>query len=169
MKINNSNNIIDMFLPSYGNHGINQPNWDEERKMFIKDEHESAAGHRSYFGVRISKNFVVMEKVGNYYTQTYINSVILLAYDGKKLKTISQHDFDKVHYDAQLIRSVVEQMIYNYLASQMKFSGRSINEQELKETVKTLVDASYRSIFDQEYKSMLSIVFALIEQGNINN
>ena len=152
--LHNNDDMLDMILPVWGQPRINLPIWDKGRQMFITDEYESPAGNRSYLGVRISDRFVVVEKVGNYHSHTYINSLQMLVYDGKKLTTVAQHDFDKQHYEKQLIREMTEQMLRGYLQSQYQ-QHRAISEEELDKRVKALVDSSYHELLDEKTIPML--------------
>lgn len=161
--LHNTNDMLDMILPVWGQPRIDLPIWDKNRKMFITDEYENEQSHnRSYFGVRISDRFVVMEKVGNFHTHTYINSLQLFVFDGKKLSTVAQLDFDKVHYDALFIREKSEQMLHGYLESQYQLQHRSVAKDELAIQVKTLIDRGYHELLDEKTLPMLEAARSLI-------
>ena len=153
--LHNNDDLFDMILPVWGQPRINLPVWDKGRQMFITDEYESPAGHRSYLGVRISDRFILVEKVGNYHTHTYINSLQMLVYDGKKLTTVAQLDFDKQHYEKQFIREMSERMLHGFLQSQYQQQHRAISDEELDNRVKALVDSSYHELLDEKTIPML--------------
>lgn len=79
--------LFDSILPTFGNPRVHVPVWDEGQKMFLCEEYESANGHRYYKGVRFCDRIVVVEKVGLYHSWTYIDSIEIYVFNGKRLNS----------------------------------------------------------------------------------
>ena len=155
--------VLDSILPPYGQHRVQQPIWDESRKMFIADEHESQAGNRSYKGVRVSDRFVIVEQIGNYHNWTYLNSVEMYVFDGKDRTLIGKKEFPKTFYNADLVRQTSEEMLMGYLKSQLQMQHQVVPDSQLLPTVKEFVSRSYCSLLDDKSQRLLEMAMPLLE------
>lgn len=142
------------------------PIWEENRQMFIMDEHESKSGHRSYKGVRVTDRFMTVEYIGNYHTLTYINALELYIYDGKELKLASKREFDKRFYDKAKNREEFENMFKSFVKSQAKMLKRHMSEEEVTKQVKTLVESSYCSMTDENSTHLLELAAPMLPMNN---
>lgn len=143
------NNVLDSILPTYGNPRSNAPIWNESQKMFITNQHTSAAGHTYYLGVRFSDRFVTILHIGLYHNWTYINDIEIYAFDEHNRTLIGKTTLD-VYYNEDLIRSSTEKMLREYLEGQLLLTGAKVDRQQLEVRVKELVDKSYVSMLDDE-------------------
>lgn len=160
-----SKNLFDNVLPTYGNPRLKMPVWDDSQKMFIIDEYESANGHRNFSGIRFSNRVVIREKVGLYHSWTYINSIELYAFNGKKLELIQKKDFDKVFRNEELVREESQKLVQNYLAGVLKIKGISLSEADLQAKAKEIVDECYMSFLSDDFNCRLTqIIPALTEK-----
>ena len=139
--------IINQILPQIGERRLDTPIWDESRQMFITDQYPSAAGNRYYLGVRIADRFMTILHIGHYHSWTYINEVELYVFDGNGKVLVGKDKLD-VFYDEKLIRNTTENLLKNYLVSQIKICGSQINNEILDSEVKSLVDRSYCSLIN---------------------
>lgn len=156
--------LFDNILPTFGNERKCLPIWDNGQKMFICDEYESSNGHRYYKGVRFCNNVAIVENVGLYHSWTYIDSIELYAFNGKKLELIQKHDYDKVFRKEELVRSESETMVRNYLTGAMKMQNVCISQQQITEYAKKLVDGCYKSFLDSDFNTRLTQILLSIEQ-----
>ena len=141
------NSLIDGILPIYGNPRTNTPIWNESQHMFITEQHTSAAGNTYYLGVRFSDRFVTILHIGLFHNWTYINDVEVYAFDDQDRKLIGKTTLDQF-YNEDLIRSTTEGLLKDYIEGQMKLNGYSIDQKQLNDQVKELVDKSYLSLLD---------------------
>ena len=147
---NTSNSFIDSVLPTFGQpRTAKTPVWNESQKMFITDQYVSAAGNTYYLGVRMSNRFVTILHIGLYHNWTYINEVEVYAFNGKERELIGKTKIDQF-YNEDLVRAATEQLLGDYLGSQMKMNGIDTNAKQLESQVKSLVDSSYCSMFKGE-------------------
>lgn len=163
MTITNvSNNFIDSILPTIGTERRTKaPVWNESMKMFIINEHESAAGNRSYDGVRFTDRLVIVEHIGHYHSFTYINGIEIYAFDCRERKLIGKSQLD-AYYDKELVRTTIEGMLKDYISSQLTLSNKRMSEEALNEQVKAMIDSSYCSFFDSEYMRRLENIGPLL-------
>ncbi len=145
-----SKDPIDSILPPYGQLRVKTPIWDEHQHMFITDQYTSAAGHTYYLGVRFCDRFITILHIGLYFNWTYINEVETYAFDGKERKLIGKAKLDQF-YDENLVRSTTENLLSNYIESQLKITGAPVDKEQLEGQVKEMVAKSYFSLLDDSY------------------
>ena len=158
-----STNVIDSILPVFGQARVDMPIWDENRKMFIADEHETRTGNRSYKGVRVSDRFVIVEQIGNYHTWTYINSIEMYAFNGKNRMLIGKKEFIKEFYNADKIRETTEKMLLDFMKSQLKMQKQTLSEELLLSQAKAFIDRSYCSLLDDKSQILLEAAKPLLK------
>lgn len=163
-----NNNIIDELLPPFGTPSTNEniPIWDECQHMFIADQYTSAAGNTSYSGVRFADKFISILHIGLYHTWTYINDVEVYMFDGKEKKLIGKKALGKTFYNEDLVRSTTEDLLKNYLESQLMIRHCKVNHEEITSHVRALVDSSYCSLInDPRTRERLEAVKPLLLQN----
>ena len=163
-KVNNSN-FLDSVLPVYGNKRVNTPDWDEEQKMFICNEYESASGYRYLVGVRFSDRIAIVEKIAKVYSWTYVNSLELYAYNGHRMELVQSKDYGlKVFKDADMIRRDSEAMVKSFIRGALKVNGCTMSDSQIEEESKALVDCSYKILLDDDYNMVLTQIIPQLEQ-----
>lgn len=159
-----SKNLFDSILPTFGSPRVHVPVWDNGQKMFICDEVESEKGNRYYRGIRFCDRIVIVEKVGLFHNWTYIDSIELYAFNGKKLVLIQKRDYDKVHRSEEHVRTESECMVKDYLSSILKTQRISMQIEEIQLQAKSLVDRCYKSFLDSDFNTRLTQILPAIEQ-----
>lgn len=157
-----SKNLFDNILPVYGSPRVHIPVWDNGQKMFICDQYESASGHLYYRGIRFCDRVVIVEKVGQYHTWTYIDSIELYAFNGKKLELIQKRDYEKVFRNEDFIRAESESMVRDLLSGVLKAKRTSVPAVEIENQAKMLVDGCYKSFLDSDYNLRLTQIIPAI-------
>lgn len=149
--------LLNDILPTYGT-PVRQrrPVWDDGQKMFIYDEWEAATGHHYYCGIRFCDRFAVVEKVGMYHFCTYIDSIEVYAFCGKKLQLIQKKDYSKAFRSEELVRAQTEEMVTNYFKGVLKSQRISMSEDKVSEEVKAMLDQCYKSYIDNDYNIRLT-------------
>lgn len=159
-----SKNLFDSILPTFGNQRASVPAWDNGQKMFICNEYESGNGNRYYRGIRFCDRIVIVEKVGLYHNWTYIDSIEIYAFNGKKLELIQKRDYDKVHRNEEFIRAESERMVKDYLAGILKSQHTSVPAAEIEIQAKSLIGKCYKSFLDADFNTRLTQILPAIEQ-----
>lgn len=160
-----SNSVFDKILPTYGNPGNDLPVWNEGQKMFISSEYESKSGNRYYKGIRFCENLAIVEIYGTYHTWTYINSVEIYTFAGKKTKLVGKKDFDKQFYNTEFIRTQTEEMLRDYMNGQLKLQGIQYPAVRLEEQAKDIVERSYKSFLDDDYSTRIQMMLPIIKDN----
>lgn len=148
---NISNSLFDSILPTFGNSGNNLPRWNEDQKMFISSEYQSASGHRYYKGIRFNEKLAIVEKVGLYHTWTYIDEIEIYTFDGHSLKLAGKKSFDKQFYEKDFIREQIEIMLGNFIKGQLKIQQAITPALQIEEKVKSIVDGCYISYLSDDF------------------
>lgn len=159
-----SKNLFDNILPTFGSPRVNIPAWDNGQKMFICDDYESANGNRYYRGIRFCDRVAIVEKVGLYHNWTYIDSIELYAFNGKKVELIQKRDYDKVHRNEAFVRAESEAMVKDFLAGILKAQRTSVPAEQLENQAKELIESCYKSFLDNDFNTRLTQILPAIEQ-----
>ena len=159
-----SKNLFDNILPTFGSPRVYVPAWDNGQKMFICDEYESANGNRYYRGVRFCDRVAFVEKVGLYHNWTYIDSIELYAFNGKKVELIQKRDYDKVHRNEAFVRAESKAMVKDFLAGILKAQRTSVPAEQLESQAQELIDGCYKSFLDSDFNTRLTQILPAIEQ-----
>lgn len=156
-------NLFDKILPTFGNPRIHIPVWDEDQKMFIIDDYESASGHRYYKGIRFCDRLVIVENVGLYHTWTYIDGIELYAFSGTKLKLVQKRDYDKVFRSETFVRRESEIMMQNYIRGIFKAQNKQMPEMQLEAQAREVVNDCFKSFLDNDFNIQLARIIPQIE------
>lgn len=156
--------LLDKILPTFGNPKVQVPVWDEGQKMFIFDNYESASGNWYYRGARFCDKVVVVENVGLYHSWTYIDSIVLYAFNGPKLELVQKRDYEKVFRSEAFIRSESEAMVRNYVEGVLKIQKSSMSQDQLEAYAKSTVDGCYKSFLDKDFNVKLTQIIPQLEQ-----
>lgn len=159
-----SKNLFDSILPTFGSPRVHVPAWDNSQKMFICDEYESANGNRYYRGIRFCDRVVIVEKVGLFHNWTYIDSIELYAFNGKRLELFQKRDYDKVHRNEEFIRTESENMVKDYLTGILKTQRTSVPTDEIEAQTEGLIEGCYKSFLDSDFNTRLTQILPAIEQ-----
>lgn len=157
-------NFFESVLPTFGNVRVKMPTWNEGQKMFIFNEYESASGHRYYQGLRFCDNIVVLEKIGQYHSWTYIDSIEIYAFNGRNLELVQKRDYEKAFRNDDFVRAETEAMLKDYLKGAMKMQRCSADEAQIAEHVKSMTDRCYKSFLDKDFNTSLTQILPQLEK-----
>lgn len=156
--------LFDSILPTFGSLRVHIPTWDNSQKMFIFDEYESGNGHRYYRGIRFCNRIVIVEKVGLYYSWTYIDSLELYAFNGQKMELIQKRDYNKAFRSDMFIRQESEQMVKEYLTGVMKMQCISVPTEQIAKQAHELISECYVSFLDSDFSTYLIQILLTFEK-----
>lgn len=162
---NTSNSLLDQILPTFGNLGNNSPVWNEGQKMFISSEYKSEGGNRYYKGLRFCEQLAIVETFGIYHTWTYINSVEIYIFDGKKPKLAGKKTFNKQFYDTLFIKKQTEEMVQEYIKGQLKIQNVNLPSIRLQEEAEAIANRSYKSFLDDDYNSNVQMMLSILSDN----
>lgn len=151
-----SKDIFDSILPVYGQPREKMPVWDEGQKMFIVGEYESAAGNRTYSGLRFCDRIVICEEVGLFHNWTYINGIELYAFNGKNLELIQKKEYAKVYRKDEFVRRESEAMVADYLKGVLKMRRVALPCEEVESQARQYVEGCYQSFLSPDYNVRLT-------------
>ena len=158
-----SKDIFNSLLPTFGTPKKPTPVWDREQKMFLINNYETVSGNYTYEGIRFCENVVIKEKVGQYHTWTYLNTIEIYAFNGTKLELVQKKDFEKVHRQSVNIPQECENMIFNYLSSGIKLQGLNASKEHVRNEAKRLTEGCFKDFLDEDYNPRLMKMLPLLE------
>lgn len=157
--------FIDSVLPTFGTQRKAFPTYDASQRAWICNQYESEKGHRYWKAVRFSDNVAIVESDSIAYGWTFINSVEIYAFNGRKFELIQKKDFDQTTYKGNVNeKAEIKRMLMDYLKSITKISGVNIPEEELSENSEKIVEQSYKNFLDEDYNIRLTQILPLLEQ-----
>lgn len=156
-------NLFDSVLPVFGTPREHIPVWNEGQKMFIFEEHEALSGNRYYRGVRFCERLAIVEKVGMFHSWTYIDSIELYAFNGKKLELVQKQDYEKTFRNEDFVRKESERMVKEFLQSVVKMHGEQVSDALLEAHAKKLVEQCFRSYLEKDFCDRLTQIIPIIE------
>lgn len=155
----NLSNVWDEIFPEYGTPRKQQFDWDESQRMWLYDRFVNCSGHLQYNGLRFCGKIAFRERVSEYHHCTYINDVTLYAFDGTMPVMVECHKFERTFHNAELIRSISEDMLRRHIRSTLKTMGITAKPEEIDREVQRLIDGCYKSFLDDDYNTgMLQLV-----------
>ena len=149
-------NFLETVLPVFGTPRVSLPVWDEDQRMFLYDQYVSASGNRYYKGIRFCDKVVVVEKIGDFHTWTYIDGIEIYAFNGTKLELVQKKDYNKVFRSEEFVREEATQMLCNYISGTFKMAGKTMRPEEIKTEAERVVNECYRSFLDADYALYLT-------------
>ena len=145
-----ANNFLDSILPEFNSpRTSNAPIWNESQQMFIIDQYTSNSGNTYYLGVRLAKQYAIILHIGLYHNWMYINEVEIYAFNGVERILIGKTKLDQF-YNEDLVRTTTEKLLRDYIESQLRIQGMKMDNNQLEETLKQLVDSSYCSMLEND-------------------
>lgn len=163
-----TNSFIDSIMPVIGfeKQNLNIPTWNESLRMFILNEHESAAGHYYYDGVRISDRIVIVEHIGQFHSFTYLDGMDIYRFDGDGKRLIVQEKYDNKFYDVNFIRERSKQALTNFIKSRATMSGNNpIEDSQAQLMAEQIVANSYQSLLDPDKIKRLELVRSVLTKA----
>ena len=158
--------LFENLLPTYGNARKALPVWDENQKMFLLDNYESASGNYYYEGIRFCDRIVIKEKVGLYHTWTYIDSIEIYAFNGTRLELVQKCDYKKEFRSEEFVRSEAERMIRDYAKGCLKAQGALPDEEQIRLEAHKIVDGSFKSFLSPDFNKQLTRVLPQLKALN---
>lgn len=148
---NITNPVFDSILPVYGNPRKNTPVWNEDDKMFIYDEYESACGNRYYKGLRFTNRIAIVENIGLHHTWRYIDSIEVYTYNNNSKSLIGSVKYEKTFYNRDTIRLAVESILKQYIQGQLKMQNLQMSNDVIEQEAKKYVEESYISFLSDDF------------------
>lgn len=161
-----TNDLFNNLLPSFGDTRKAVPVWDENQKMFLVGNYESASGHYYYEGIRFCDRIVIKEKVGLYHTWTYIDSIEVYAFNGTRLELVQKCDYDRTFRNEEFVRSEVERMVCDFIKGCLKAQGQSADNEQIHSEAKKIVDGSFTSFLSPDFNRTLTRILPQLKALN---
>ena len=155
---NTSDNIVARLFPKFGSRALDIPTWDEGKRMYLVDQHQSASGNRSLIYVGISDQLLIEMTLGHFHSWEFVNKVRAMIYDGMSLRVIATYEWPQsTHFNIDLVREKVQEILVSYVLSLGQESGLTHDqaEVEIKKLVSNLLSADVHNLDNQNLRKVL--------------
>lgn len=126
-----------------------QVTYNAAKNVFLSQGYTSAAGNMYYKAIRLSNRLVVYYDLGQGYYHTFLNGIKLFCFDGQKASLIAQKYWGGCDYRIFSESFAKEQsflMLKSFLEGQLKLQGGQVNDQELSNFARGLVEETQRKL-----------------------
>lgn len=121
--------------------------YNAEKNVLMTLGYTSAAGNTYYKAIRLSDRLAVFYDLGQGYAYTFLNGITLFAWDGTKANIIAKKSWGGCNWVCFSERYAKEQsvlMLKDYLAGQAKALGNTVEEQELLEFSRSMIEETHQ-------------------------
>jgi hypothetical protein len=118
--------------------------YNATRNMYLTDGYTSNLGHTYYQGIHLSDRIAITFDIGHgsWGDATFLNGVSLFAFNGNQKVLIGKWaPSSYAFYSDNLAYGKAEQLLFDYLKSQMQMRGGYISDDELRRYAKVQVEA----------------------------
>ena len=123
--------------------------YNAEKNVFLTQAFTTLANNTYYKAIRVSNRLVVAYNIGEGHTHTFLNGIILFAWDGRKARLIAQRfwggsNWRKFTEQGAMAESII--MLKDFLASQAKLMGKLVGDSQLLEFSRAMIDETQRKM-----------------------
>lgn len=121
--------------------------YNAEKNILTTLGYTSAAGNTYYKAIRLSDRLAVFYDLGQGYAHTFLNGITLFAWNGNKANIIAKKSWggcNWVCFSEQYAKNQSIQMLKEYLAGQAKLMGNVINDQQLLDFSRGMIEETHQ-------------------------
>lgn len=134
--------LVEKALPAlYGS----SVTYNEQKNIYLSQGYTSAAGNTYFQGIRLSDRIIVNYDFGQGYAYLFLNGIRIYGYDGKDKRLISSRSYFCQGFSESFAKLQCEEMLQEYLRSQMKMLNSTVDEQQVREFSRRLVSETLTS------------------------
>lgn len=119
--------------------------YNEQKNVYLSQGYTSAAGNTYFQGIRLSDRIIVNYDFGQGYAYLFLNGIRIYGYDGRDKRLLSSRSFHCTGFSESFAKLQCEEMLQEYLRSQMKMLNSTVDEQQVCEFSKRLVSETLTS------------------------
>lgn len=134
--------LVEKALPALSGSSVT---YNEQKNIYLSQGYTSAAGNTYFQGIRLSDRIIVNYDFGQGYAYLFLNGIRIYGYDGKEKRLISSRSFYCTGFSESFAKLQCEEMLQEYLRSQMKMLNSTVDEQQVCEFSKRLVSETLTS------------------------
>lgn len=113
--------------------------YSKERNMFLANAYTSAAGNTYFQGIRLNDRIKIKYDLGQGYAYLFLNGIHIYGFDGDKERLLNARFYHCQGYYESFAKNECISMIKEYMQTQLKLSGVTMNERDINEFSNTLV------------------------------
>lgn len=125
--------------------------YNAEKNVLLTMGYTSAAGNTYYGAIRISNRLAVCYDIGEGYCHNFLNGITLMCWDGTEAKVIAKKSwggYDYRFFNENFAREQSILMLKDFIIGQMKSLGNSVNEQDILNYSRQLIDDTRQNMLN---------------------
>ena len=132
--------VLESALPALSGSSVT---YNAQNNIFLTNGYTSAAGNTYYQGIRVSDRIAVKYNIGQGYWHTFLNGIEVYGYDGSKARLIGSRCYSCYFFSESNAKKEAVEIVLDYMRSQVKLLGASVNYKQLEEFSEKIVDGAY--------------------------
>mgnify|MGYP001752246567 FL=1 len=132
--------VLESALPALSGSSVT---YNAQNNIFLTNGYTSAAGNTYYQGIRVSDRIAVKYNIGQGYWHTFLNGIEVYGYDGSKARLIGSRCYSCYFFSESNAKKEAVEIVLDYMRSQVKLLGASVNSKQLEEFSEKIVDGAY--------------------------
>lgn len=146
---NNLIKIVNATLPALSGSSVT---YNEANNIFLSEGYTSAAGNTYFQGLRLSDRLIIDLQLGQGYCYLFLNGIRIYGYNGCEKHLIASRNFSCCTFSERKSSSECEDMIKDYLYSQSKLMGQTVDDSTLENFAHSLIAETMKNQIDNVKK-----------------
>jgi hypothetical protein len=142
---NNLIKIVNATLPALSGSSVT---YNEANNIFLSEGYTSAAGNTYFQGVRLSDRLIIDLQLGQGYYYLFLNGIRIYGYNGHEKHLIASRNFSCCTFSEKYSCRECEDMIKDYLYSQSKLMGQTVDNSTLESFAHSLIAETMKNQID---------------------
>lgn len=135
--------VVESALPALSGSSVT---YNAKNNIYLTNGYTSAAGNTYYQGIRLSDRIIIKYSIGQGYAYTFLNGVQVYGYNGRDKKLIGSRFFNRCLYSDDWAKRKAIDIVLDYMKSQTKMLGASVETKQLEQFSKSLVEDTYKQM-----------------------
>lgn len=135
--------VVESALPALSGSSVT---YNAQNNIYLTNGYTSAAGNTYFQGIRLSDRIIVKYDIGQGYAHTFFNGVQVYGYNGRDKKLIGSRFFNCYFYSDYNAKREAIGIVLDYMKSQTKMLGASVETKQLEQFSESLVEDTYKQM-----------------------
>ena len=137
--------IVNATLPALSGSSVT---YNEANNIFLSEGYTSAAGNTYFQGIRLSDRLIIDLQLGQGYRYLFLNGIRIYGYNGREKHLIASRNLNCCAFSEKNSCSECEDMIKDYLYSQSKLMGQTVDDSTLENFAHSLIVETMKNQID---------------------
>lgn len=136
MTQTNLSMVVESALPALSGSAVT---YNADKNIYLSSGYTSAAGNTYFQGLRLSDRIIINYDFGQGYAYLFLNGIRIYGYNGKNKRLIASRSYYCQTFWEGFAKRECEKMLMEYMTGQMKLMNVSVDQCQLEDFSKSLV------------------------------